>query len=347
MKGKLLDYIGCQECGGEFQVRTETREGDEILEGKLECRRCSASYPIVRGVPRFAAGLLDDTVRSTIESFGFEWRYFSDKLCELKEDREFLTLIPPVTPQFFEGKVVLDVGCGMGRLSYLSGSYGAREVIGVDLSHSVDPAFSYTRNAGNVHIMQCDLHHIPLRKEVDFAFSLGVLHHIPSGVEGLKSICRHVKKEGGTVAFWVYGKEGNEIMRTLQFPFRILTTRLSRHTNISLSKLLTHFLSGVYRGVYMPLQESALDSLLFYKSYFRYFHTLSFHDRQSTVFDFLSTRIVRYYSYKDIIAWIRAAGLERINIYHRNSNSWGVVAVYARSSAPPAEGKGQIAKEPK
>ena len=328
MKEKLLEYIACPKCSREFKVGAEAREGSEIIEGRLECTGCSQVYQIRRGVPRFATADLDEKVRSTVESFGFEWNYFSDKLCELKEDREFLSLIPPVNTSFFAGKVILDVGCGMGRLSYLSACYGAREVIGVDLSDSVDAAFLYTRNSDNVHIIQCDLHHIPMRKKVDFAFCLGVLHHIPSGIEGLKAICSHVKREGGTVAFWVYGKEGNRIMRALQVPLRILTTRLSRKANIALSRVITYTVSGVYRGVYAPFHDSVLGRLLFYENYFRYFHTLSFHDRQSTVFDFLSTQIVRYYSYKDILEWIRDTGLNKVKIHHRNRNSWGVVASY-------------------
>ena len=329
MRKRLLEYIGCPVCLSEFIIESKFEEEGHVIEGQLVCTQCEGKWQIVRGVPRLTPKAVEPSVRDTVRSFGFEWNYFCDKLKTYKEYREFLTLIPPITAAFFADKVVLDAGCGMGRLSAMSAAYGASYVIGVDLSDSVDAAFSHTKKFPNVDIMQCDLRAIPLRRRIDFAFSLGVLHHMPSGLEGFAALCKHLKSPGGIVGVWVYGKEGNVIMRAIQAVPRAVTTRLSGETNVRLSTFVTRWLEAFYRLVYMPLSSTLLHKFLFYKTYLDYFHTLSFHDRQSTVFDLMSTRIVRYYSRDEVERWIRDTGLKTVRVYHRNSNSWSVVAAFA------------------
>ena len=80
---------------------------------------------------------------ATAENFGWQWQHFvqSD---ELYAD-QFLGWIAPVTPDFFAGKLVLEGGCGKGRHTQLAAKWGAREVIGVDLSDAVETAFAATR----------------------------------------------------------------------------------------------------------------------------------------------------------------------------------------------------------
>ena len=52
MRRKLLEWLVCPKCRGEFAV-TAHQEAAEIEEGVLECSRCAVAYPIVRGIPRF------------------------------------------------------------------------------------------------------------------------------------------------------------------------------------------------------------------------------------------------------------------------------------------------------
>ena len=46
--------------------------------------------------------------------------------------------------------------------------------------------------------------------EIDFCFSIGVIHHIPNADIAVKNIFNALKKDGEFV-LWVYGYEGNEI----------------------------------------------------------------------------------------------------------------------------------------
>ncbi|MBV9210181.1 MAG: Trm112 family protein [Acidobacteria bacterium] len=56
MKERLLTYLACPSCAGELRLLSiARREGAEVIEGDLDCAGCARHFPIVRGVPRFAA----------------------------------------------------------------------------------------------------------------------------------------------------------------------------------------------------------------------------------------------------------------------------------------------------
>jgi uncharacterized protein YbaR (Trm112 family) len=51
MKKDLLDIICCPACKGDLDITISKMDGDEILEGILECRKCHNKYPVEEGIP--------------------------------------------------------------------------------------------------------------------------------------------------------------------------------------------------------------------------------------------------------------------------------------------------------
>ena len=101
----------------------------------------------------------------------------------------------PIEPAFFKDKLVLDAGCGIGRHAFFAAAYGAKEVIGIDLSDAVDTAFENVGHLPNAHIVQADIYDPPFRRataggDFDFIYSIGVLHHLPDPESGLRSLVR-------------------------------------------------------------------------------------------------------------------------------------------------------------
>lgn len=158
MKRKLLDYLSCPSCARAIVLASATETEDEqIMKGELACSSCAKAFPIRRGIPRFAsAGTLEADKAATAENFGWQWQHFTQD--DERYEEQFLGWIAPVQPQFFRDKIVLEGGCGKGRHTRLASSWGAREVIGVDLSDAVETAFAATRNLPNVHIVQADIY---------------------------------------------------------------------------------------------------------------------------------------------------------------------------------------------
>ncbi|MCL6003253.1 MAG: methytransferase partner Trm112 [Thermoplasmatales archaeon] len=51
MKKDLLEIICCPVCKEELTLKINKADGEEILEGVLECVKCHSKYPIEDGIP--------------------------------------------------------------------------------------------------------------------------------------------------------------------------------------------------------------------------------------------------------------------------------------------------------
>src|SRR6266403_4085901 len=237
MKKRLLDYLACPSCGDSISLSSIREEdGIEIITGELECTACRQRFAIRGGVPRFAdLALVGEGKQATAENFGWSWQEFSHE--DEKYGDELLGWLAPLRPEFFQGKVVLEGGCGKGRHTHRIARWGARDIVAVDLSDAVDLAFEATMGIENAHVIQADIYHLPLREVFDYAFSLGVLHHLPDTRAGFRSLVAKVKP-GGHMSAWIYGAENNGwIVRFINPVREYLTSRMNPRLLFHLSKL--------------------------------------------------------------------------------------------------------------
>jgi SAM-dependent methyltransferase len=321
MKRRLLDYLACRPCGRPFELRVEREEGSEIVEGSLACSACGSTYLIVRGIPRFVPSELSEEKRATAAAFGYEWTHYS----ELNEQyrAEFLDWIHPLQPEAFCDRVVLDAGCGKGRHAWLSAEFGAREVVGIDLSDAVEAAYQNTRQLPNVHILQADIYHLPMLAPFDLFYSIGVLHHLPDPKQGFLSLVDHLRPEGRAV-IWVYGKEGNWWIQKIVNPVRIhFTSRAPKAVTRALSFLLALPTYAALKLLYAPARNCPpLKKLLFYSEYLCAISNYSFAENFWNVFDHLVAPTAFYHSRAEIEDWFATARLSEVLIMQRTNNSW-------------------------
>jgi SAM-dependent methyltransferase len=295
------------------------------MEGKLACHACHSSFQITGGIPRFAdPEKIDDEKRATAENFGWQWQYFTQE--DKRYEEQFLGWIAPVEPGFFRGKVVLEGGCGKGRHTQLAANWGASEVIGVDLSAAVETAFAATRELPNAHIVQADIYHLPFTRSFDYAFSVGVLHHLPDPIGGFKSLLSKVKP-GGHISAWVYGAENNEWITRWVNPIRErLTSRISPRALLQLSKIPTAFLYLATKLIYAPLNRSRVGAPLarhlFYHAYLGAIAPFGWREQHTIVFDHLVAPTAFYLSREEFATWWRDDETRDVVIGWHNENSW-------------------------
>ena len=316
-------------CGGPLDLRAGKMEGPEIIDGSLGCGGCSRTYPIVRGVPRLLPEAFSEEQRATADAFGYEWTHFSD--LEDTYEAEFLDWIHPIGRDFFENKLVLDGGCGKGRHVALSAAFGAADVVGIDLSDAVDAAFANTRHLPNAHVVQADIYHVPLKPVFQYAYSIGVLHHLPDPKEGFLSLVGRLAP-GARISAWVYGEEGNWWITHLVSPVRTLvTSRLPRAMTKAIAFLIAVPMQAALRLLYRPINRRlpALKRLLFYNDYLYSISGFSFRENYSTVFDHLVAPTAFYISRTEFAGWFEEASLTGVNITWRNRNSWRGTGVTA------------------
>ncbi|HEX8142193.1 MAG TPA: methyltransferase domain-containing protein [Pyrinomonadaceae bacterium] len=322
----MLQYLACPDCGGEIELlSTVKEEAGEVLEGDLCCRSCARHFPVVRGVPRFAdLSEVEKDKAATAENFGWQWQHFTQEDERYKE--QFLGWIAPVGPDFFRDKVVLEGGCGKGRHTRLAAGWGARDIVGIDLSAAVESAFAATRDQENAHILQADIYHLPLKAAFDYAFSVGVLHHLPDPRAGFVSLASKVK-EGGHLTAWVYGAENNEWITRFVNPLRVhLTSRIKQRSLLHLSKLPTAALFAATKLVYGPLNRSAggaaLARHLFYNDYLYAISGFGWREQHTIVFDHLVAPTAFYIPRAEFEEWWRDIGASEVEISWHNKNSW-------------------------
>jgi SAM-dependent methyltransferase len=325
MKRKLLDYLACPACNGHIQLASvSAEEGLEIISGELQCESCGKVFPIVRGVPRFAdLESVEADKQATAESFGWSWTEFSHD--DENFAQQFLDWIAPVTSGFFAGKVVLEGGCGKGRHTRRIAGWGAKDIVAVDLSEAVEVAFAWTRGLPNAHVIQADIFRLPLRREFDYAFSVGVLHHLPDPRAGFKALVSKVKS-GGHMSAWIYGAENNGWIVSFVNPVRRGTSSMNRRALFHLSKLPAAAMYLASKMIYAPLNRGdsgkKLARHLFYNDYLNYISRFNWREQHSIVFDHLVAPTAFYISREEFAEWWRDVGAEDVTITWHNQNSW-------------------------
>src|SRR5207248_3299961 len=234
--------------------------------------------------------------------------------------------LAPVEPEFFRAKVVLEGGCGKGRHTQLAVEWGARDIVGIDASDAVETAYAATRERERAHIVQADIYHLPLRRTFDYAFSVGVLHHLPNPRAGFESLVSKVKPDGH-VSAWVYGAENNWWIVWLVNPIRRhLTSRMPERLLLHLSKIPTAMMYAATKLVYGPLNRSdagrKIAQHLFYNEYLRAIADFNWREQHSIVFDHLIAPTAFYLSKKEFEKWWQGIGAPDAIIGWHNENSW-------------------------
>jgi len=330
MKRELLKYLACPECGGEFNLHADVVNGEEMVEGRLTCCGCMRSYPVKRSIPRINPAALVDGKKETADFFAKDWELFPS--LDLKLARELMqAYVAPMKLEEFRGKTALEAGCGSGRNLIVLAQEGAKDIIGLDLSESLDVAYKKTRGYPNIHLVQGDILNPPFKNVFDVVYSVGVLHHLPVPKEGFRSLVRFLKPNG-IMAITVYGKENNEWIIKYLNPLRKNIFSRFQGFSLALSFLMALFVYPVIRFIYKPLNEIRFTKdfakrWLFYNDFLYLLSRLGFKVTVGQIWDQITAPTANYHSKDEVRAWFEGARLNNIRMSWRNKNCWNGVGV--------------------
>lgn len=324
MRPDLLDDLVCPLSGDALELRTDEDAGGNVAAGELRCPGCGRSWPIANGIPRLVPPELVDQQRQTSAAFGWQWEHFVEMHPEFEP--QFLDWLSPIEPAFFRGKRVLDAGCGIGRHAYFAASYGASEVVALDLSSAVETARRNLARFETAHVVQGDLLRPPFRTAArgggfDFVYSIGVLHHLPDPYEGFRTLLDYVRP-GGTIAVWVYGYENNGFVRNVIEPLRRVSTRIPPSLLRGLAWPLGLAFHAAAKGVYRPLAATKAGRRLPLSEYLSSVAAFSFRHNYGIVFDQLVAPTAVYIRGPELARWFDENGLEQVQLSHRHGTSW-------------------------
>lgn len=340
----ILDLLRCPSCGGAVTLDARQTDADgHVMEGTLICVRCAADYPVRGGIPRMMPATLAGEVAQTVDAFGWQWEQAERILTDPRFSAPdvFLDFIHPVAPDWFRGKIVLDAGCGLGRFTLASAQFGARLVVGIDLSGSVDLVFEHSRHLPNVLIIQADILALPVAPVIEYGFSVAVLHHTADPRGAFLHLVSKVIP-GGSVSAWVYGRENNGWIIYGANPIRRVTSRLPRRLLLAASYAAAVPLFAIVHGLYGPVAGRPglgwLRRRLFYFDYLAFLAQFDYATLTIIVFDHAVPAIAEYIPRADFAEWFDAGRLEDVVITMRGGNSWrgfAMVPPPPRRPAPP------------
>ena len=319
------ELLCCPACQGALGLAPGERAPDgHILTGTLACETCAAAYPITRGVPRLAPGVLAGHVARTVEAFGYQWNRANEQLRDprFSAPEVLLDFVQPVSPAWFQGKTVLDAGCGFGRFSLAAAAFGAATVVGFDLSTAVDAAFDNTRHLPGVLIIQADISAPPLRRAFDYAFSVGVLHHTADPEQSFLRLAATVKP-GGSLSAWVYAREGNGWIIYGLNPVRRITSHIPRPLLLAASYAAAVPLWLLTQTMYRRgAHPASWRRRLFYFEYLAFLSQFDLRAHAFVIFDHAVPAIAEYINREAFQHWFETAGLQDVAITMRHGSGW-------------------------
>ncbi|MBA2505535.1 MAG: class I SAM-dependent methyltransferase [Thermoleophilaceae bacterium] len=292
----LVSLLRCTACGGELE--------------DLRCTGCGAQYADSAGTVRMVPATLERAKSDTADSFAYEWEAFGDLRDEWRKN--FLDYMRPHGPEFFDGKLVLDVGTGSGRHSRQAAELGAR-VVAADLGDSIDVARSNLPD--DALTVQADAEKLPFAPETfDLVMSIGVLHHLPDPKRAFRAIVP-LAKPGGWVHIYLYWQPPVRWHRTVLRAVNAVRRVTTRMPHRVLHALCYPLAAVLWAGVVLPYRAlrargSRLADAFPLKTYADYPFGVLVNDQ----FDRFSAPIENRYEKEDVERWLRDAGLEDITV---------------------------------
>jgi SAM-dependent methyltransferase len=257
--------------------------------------------------------------QQTIADFGEQWTRFTKNEGFYASFELFRDICGPLLDaDGLRGKRVCEIGSGTGRIVAMLLAAGAARVIAIEPSAAFEVMKANLADCSDrVEFIRAPGEAIPAGRDLDFVFSIGVLHHIYDPAPVVRAAYLALKP-GGKMLIWLYGQENNEAYLRLVEPLRRLTVRLPRPLLVGISHLLNAFLE-----LYIPLCRLLPLPLRGYMN--NVIGRFSWADRHVVIYDQLNPTVARYYRCDQAEALLAEGGFVNVRLHHRHGYSWTVI----------------------
>ena len=274
--------------------------------------RCPAGY---RPSDK-AAKILENYDRETVTRFGDEWSRFTQEKLDLSERSrsfsEYFSIFP--WERLPRGASGADIGCGSGR-------WAAEVAPRVGQLHCVDASREALQVARRnlSEFQNCSFYHasvdrLPFGKgTLDFAYSLGVLHHIPDTDAALRDCAATLKPGAPFLVYLYYNLETRprwyRLLWRLTDRIRLVVSKTSPRIRFLITDVLAFFLYFPLARLSLILERVGLNVGSMPLSSYR---RRSFYSMRTDALDRFGTALEKRFSRRQVEAMMEAAGLEKI-----------------------------------
>lgn len=254
----------------------------------------------------------------TIKDFGEQWLQYSDNKGYYGSLELFSDILSPfIKTDELENCNVAEIGSGTGRIVNMLLEAGVKHVIAVEPSEAIKVLYRNIREPDKVTCLKITGDQLPAYGNLDYIFSIGVLHHIPDPAPVVEAVYKALRP-GGHFLIWLYGKEGNGLYLALIRPLRVLTKHLPHFILTSLVEVLYWPLVVYIKFCYilpLPLRRYMISVL----------DKMSPESRRLIIYDQLNPSFAKYYTQLEAKKLLSDGKFVNIQIHHRHGYSWTVI----------------------
>ena len=254
----------------------------------------------------------------TIKDFGEQWLRYSNNEGYYGSLRLFSDILSPfLTPEDIRGSRVAEIGSGAGRIVNMLLQAGAKQVIAVEPSQALEVLSHNIQEPQKVVLLKVTGDQLPPYGNLDFVFSIGVLHHIENPAPVVEAAFKALRP-GGHFLVWLYGREGNGLYLALIEPLRVLTKRLP-HFILAFLVWAISIPTPIYIKLChrfpLPLRRYMMSV----------FEKMSPEKRRLIIYDQLNPAYAKYYTQYEAKKLLSDGKFVNIRIHHRHAYSWTVI----------------------
>lgn len=256
----------------------------------------------------------------TIDDFGEQWASYKDNPGFYGSKDLLPDLFGPLLPvEQILGAHVAEIGSGSGRIVNMLLDAGVGHVTAIEPAEGAfKTLLENTRERSDkVTYIEEPGEAIAKTAELDYVFSIGVIHHIPDP-RPVMSAAYQSLKNGGEMLVWLYGHEGNELYLRAALPLRRVTKHLPHPILVLLTWILAFFLDiyiALCRFIPLPMHAYMRGVLA------RWTRSV----RRMTIYDQLNPAYAKYYFQKEAESLLADAGFTNVRSFHRHGYSWSVI----------------------
>jgi ubiquinone/menaquinone biosynthesis C-methylase UbiE len=265
------------------------------------------------GIPR--SGLDDNVDPQVARGFGEEWSTFRQDEDHLSEQQrlsifdDYFRIFPwqRLPPG---GGIGIDVGCGTGRWSMLVAPRVAHLHVLDASPEALSVARQNLRSAANVSFHAASVADMPLpNASLDFAYSLGVLHHVPDTTAAITAIAGKLKPGAPFLVYLYYALDNRpawyRALWRASNAGRLVISRLPHQLRFVISQIIAVL-------VYWPLARAARLLSRLGRSPralpLSYYADKSFYVMRTDAYDRFCTRLEKRFTRPEIEAMLKHAG---------------------------------------
>jgi ubiquinone/menaquinone biosynthesis C-methylase UbiE len=271
-----------------------------------------------------------------VADFGNEWRHFDQRNLDAADHFRYFESYFRIFPweQLGSGSVGMDIGCGSGRWAKLVAPRVGK-LYCVDASAAaLEVARGSLAGLHNCVILPGATDALPVPDDsLDFAYSLGVLHHIPDTAQALHDCVRKLRPGAPFLLYLYYALDNRPVWfrslwRISDF-FRSRICRMPFRLKVATTNLIAATVYWPLARLSQLMEMGGISVGSFPLSTYR---AASFYTMRTDALDRFGTRLEQRFTRKQIEGMMFSAGLEGVRFSDREPY-WVALGVKRQSDA--------------